>query len=90
MNDIDQNQNQQYFTAKEWAKYTKQTYRKVLEQIANNDLIAIDTSANPGVGRARFLIDIADGMAWMEARKTAPPVVHGRVRNVRRASRRYV
>lgn len=90
MDYIDQNQDRQYFTAKEWAKYTKQTYRKVLEQIANNDLIAIDTSANPGVGRARFLIDIEDGMAWMDARKTAAPVVHGRVRNVRRASRRYV
>lgn len=87
---IDQNQDRQYFTAKEWADFTQQTYRKVLEQIANNDLIAIDTSANPGVGRARFLIDIADGMAWMESRKTATPAVHGRARNVRRASRRYV
>lgn len=84
------NHDKQYFTPKEWARHTRQTYRTVLEQIANNDLIAIDTSANPGVGRARFLIDIEDGMAWMDARKTAAPVVHGRARNVRRASRRYV
>ena len=80
----------QLVTPKEWAEMSRQTYRKVLDQIRSGDLPAINTTSAPGEQRARFLIDLADAKRWLESRKTRATVEPKPVRNVRRASRRYV